>query len=1671
MEFLLFIFFLITIICSEKKDLLNENKRNLQSSLNSLQESDTYENIRIYVNYNCLTGTTDSDILIDSIEKAKKTLEKLIKVKRLKSDQLNLNDFSPYLSSYYRDCAGSLINEFPKTDLFIFVRKSPEIFSGVLDFDSPVIFYHLNNDKSKRPILGGVTFSSDTKALTDRNGKIQAISTIFLHEFTHILGFNKTIMEMKGLIKLEDTTKRMNDKDYKKYSFTGSQALEKAKLYFNCKEMTSIELDYANGKEKEIMNDYSIIHWHSRILMGDYMTPGLYYIDQAISEITLAALVDLGYYQVNYYTGGLMRFGKNKGCKFLNGKQDCIEEYFNYTTDVLIAGLKTTFPNEFCSSIYQEDNQTFGVCSPGRQSMAFCFNGVSNSHIANNEKNYVRSFRYGSILKGFSPTELIEFCPYSFSDINTIKPIYDYDGYCKFGYSKYGDDLPFLNENNYTKISSYIYEEYSNISFCAFSSLLRTDRDNPNYIKNILRPTCYKMYCSEKSLTIKIGDEFIVCPRQGGPIKISSDSKYEGYLICPDYNLICTGTELCNDLFECAENESHYKNLTFNYDYPTFPDYNISIEVKSITDSQLDKEINSSELYELGDEGICPKFCKQCNPNRQCAICGPGYNYYIGVSEDDEEEIKCNDTSPYPDKGYYHKYNNSKDYYFKCIENCISCDKKSDTDPKLQCEKCVPTHYVNSSKKCTERIPGCIEYDPDKYNFPDDNGGAKSYNECLSCNTQAYYYCFDMHREKCIYNKSLDKSYYYDMEDKENSCIQKCDERFKNCRTCNRTSCKECYNQTDHYINIYGNCLKEIDHCKIHQPDVNYSSCAVCNDSQSYYCINDTRNKCEYIQDISSYYKMSDNYDACFQKCEVTYTDLCLKCDNKGCTQCKEGYFIYKGYCYENMTGCINNTRNNNITECDGCDESKNFYCINKTRTQCYNQSEGANIDISPYYLYSDISYRCYGLCEERIKNCIRCNSKYCFECSGNFTVNRKGTNCSYFSNYFRDDEKCQISYPNPDYENLIKSLNFSNLIEDYFENLEHISYVEHYVGKDYLMTLYINSSCTDGLLSKGYYSIDSRELNNTIIDSTEGVNYHLFGVYINHNYRSYLKFYELDTGKEPIDFDTDCPNCIGKNYYMTHNLYYILKDIIGTPFTEIVIEREIDIFDPNSDIYTDRCTNLTLYEIDVPIHIRKNYLLLDEFNIDALMCRDMDCEIIDYNFKNRTAKCQCPVRKKNMDDFNYLFEENDIKYTLSTIKEKAKGISEAAKAISCTKEGLKYSNFKNNDAAILILVFFIIQFLCYIAYGCFGKPLANISNLPSIHTLANPPKLEDNSRIYLFADWNTNLSNITKKQEEPIDEQEKVIQPRDDSGDQIMEEEKSFNNDFFSDISIDTNAGGLFPDKRTNRSLRALEKSKRVLILLGNKAKKTKKKVSIEHSLNQDEAVSDSDELPLSKRRKIDNSNFWKNYWLFLSIKQHIINYFSDMTCCEITISYIPLELRFVRSIFLFILSIIITILWLDQKYFEKKWEHFNDKYSLSTTFERDFEISLGERIGYALGTNFGYVIVNLIFLIVADFITGVIFFNLRSDVEKILDKGKMSKMQDYILKVRRNYNIFYAANFILIIIFFLSLCGFGVAYPGGVVDCLTVALFSVFFFEIVPFVWSLILAALRYYGYKKTR
>ena len=64
-------------------------------------------------------------------------------------------------------------------------------------------------------------------------------------------------------------------------------------------------------------------HWESRVMLGDYMVSSDYR-ERAISEMTLGLFEDSGWYKVNHYSGGLFRYGKNRGCDFIDKK--CIIE-------------------------------------------------------------------------------------------------------------------------------------------------------------------------------------------------------------------------------------------------------------------------------------------------------------------------------------------------------------------------------------------------------------------------------------------------------------------------------------------------------------------------------------------------------------------------------------------------------------------------------------------------------------------------------------------------------------------------------------------------------------------------------------------------------------------------------------------------------------------------------------------------------------------------------------------------------------------------------------------------------------------------------------------------------------------------------------------------------------------------------------------------------------------------------------------------------------------------------------------------------------------------------------------------------------------------------------------------------------------------------------------------
>ena len=116
-----------------------------------------------------------------------------------------------------------------------------------------------------------------------------------------------------------------------------------------------------------------------------------------ISEFTLALLEDSGYYKANYYTGGLMQFGKNKGCDFVFKK--CIND----------GNINPNFSNELFNQTYTPSGNFDKSCSSNRQSRAFHMIFVWPS--IPEQYQYFKNINWG----GWSSAD---FCPVSSEDSN-----------------------------------------------------------------------------------------------------------------------------------------------------------------------------------------------------------------------------------------------------------------------------------------------------------------------------------------------------------------------------------------------------------------------------------------------------------------------------------------------------------------------------------------------------------------------------------------------------------------------------------------------------------------------------------------------------------------------------------------------------------------------------------------------------------------------------------------------------------------------------------------------------------------------------------------------------------------------------------------------------------------------------------------------------------------------------------------------------------------------------------------------------------------------------------------------------------------------------------------------------------------------------------------------------
>jgi hypothetical protein len=524
-----------------------ENKENEENNKRFLQNKD-YTPIRIYADYTYLNTQTKVDK--EKIDFLKNVLSEtielysiLLSVKRPKS-KIRLLENCQFISTSMID--KEIVLNGIDTDLIIFpffdFQKEDVEFQA---YAGPCSIDPINN----RPISGilGVNPKYFQKKLANSENYF---IKLFLHEINHILSFN---IDLFGLyidpnnnkkLGIEKVLKSKIVNNFNRTMIITPKVIETAKKHFSCNEIEGVELEN-QGTSGSANN-----HWESRIMLGDFMMSSSY-MDNFVSDISLALFEDSGWYKVNYYTGGLFKFGKNQGCGFLNSK--------------CIINSVSNYPGFFC------DNSNALMCSSSKTSRGFCYMRENVNKI-DGEYRYFNSTNTNYI--GFHEAD---YCPVINSEND--RPLERYFATnCNMGMVAYPQFGETIGKN----------------SACFVTSLINSKIHHYNELMNRNRAICYSYNCdyNENTYNVTMMETQIKCPKAGDRIKVE---KFEGFFYCPDFNSICTKKQDCDDSIECIKKKVvHYDR---NYDY---------ILDKELLNPKLTEEADvlAAVLYPYGEKDV-----------------------------------------------------------------------------------------------------------------------------------------------------------------------------------------------------------------------------------------------------------------------------------------------------------------------------------------------------------------------------------------------------------------------------------------------------------------------------------------------------------------------------------------------------------------------------------------------------------------------------------------------------------------------------------------------------------------------------------------------------------------------------------------------------------------------------------------------------------------------------------------------------------------------------------------------------------------------------------------------------------------------------------------------------------------------------------------------------------
>ena len=204
-----------------------------------------------------------------------------------------------------------------------------------------------------RPLGGFLEINEKIKDVDFNSGNSKEyFKHILFHEITHILLFDKGLLDALGLVKDNQ--------------ITTETVKQVARHHYNCMEFL-LEDDFG------IPLDEDGYHWDSKYMLGDYMI-SFDYFDKTISDMTFALFDDSGIYQIKKLYGKYFNFGYNKSCSFFQSK---------------------------CSANFEEFCNTVNVpkCSQSRMSKGICSNITNTGCISSNYENQSGNYYFSTSCK------------------------------------------------------------------------------------------------------------------------------------------------------------------------------------------------------------------------------------------------------------------------------------------------------------------------------------------------------------------------------------------------------------------------------------------------------------------------------------------------------------------------------------------------------------------------------------------------------------------------------------------------------------------------------------------------------------------------------------------------------------------------------------------------------------------------------------------------------------------------------------------------------------------------------------------------------------------------------------------------------------------------------------------------------------------------------------------------------------------------------------------------------------------------------------------------------------------------------------------------------------------------------------------------------------------------